>query len=164
MILKGAKQLKNFKKGINLYVPTRRRVSAAPSGIPVASTASAVIGNAGAGNNGTYIKKVPQQLAIPFVPGSGTLYINIAGTCYVFASGFGDGRILVSPDAQLWDDLDFGSAQFGTPFGNWRLGYAYYEGGDASAWFFTEIASNPSTNTSYIPDAGWSPSITITAA
>jgi hypothetical protein len=38
MIVKKTKQLGNFKKGINLYVPTRRRVSAAPSGIPVATT------------------------------------------------------------------------------------------------------------------------------
>ena len=36
MIVKGTKQLGNFKKGINLYIPKRR--SAAPSGIPVGST------------------------------------------------------------------------------------------------------------------------------
>ena len=134
----------------------------APSGIPVASTASIVIGNAGAENNGTYVKKVPQQLLLQ--NGGVELYINIAGACYLFDSGFGDGRILVSPDALIWDDLDFGSAQFGTPFGSWKLGYVNYEGGDTSAWFFTEIATNASTNTSYIPDSSWSPSITITAA
>jgi len=37
MIVKKTKQLRSFKKGINLYVP-RRRSSSAPSGIPVAST------------------------------------------------------------------------------------------------------------------------------
>jgi hypothetical protein len=36
MIVKKTKQLGNFKRGINLYVP--RRSSSAPSGIPVAST------------------------------------------------------------------------------------------------------------------------------
>jgi hypothetical protein len=133
-----------------------------PAGIPVASTASVVISNAGAANNGTYTKKIPQQLLIQ--NGGVAIYANIAGACYVFDSGFGDGRILISPDAQIWDDLDSGSPQFGTPFASWKLGYAYYEGGDISAWFFTEIASNPSTNTSYIPDAGWSPAITITSA
>jgi hypothetical protein len=134
---------------------------AAPSGIPVASTASIVIGNAGAGNNGTYTKYVPQQIILNN-NGSVPLYVNIAGACYLLG-GPDYGRILFSPDAQTWDDLA-GSAQLGTPFGNWKLGYVYYEGGDASAWFFTEIATNASTNTSYIPDAGWSPSITITAA
>jgi len=35
MIVKKTKQLGNFKRGINLYVPTRRRVSAVPSTIPL---------------------------------------------------------------------------------------------------------------------------------
>ena len=141
-------------------------VSAAPSGIPVASTASIVIGNAGAGNNGTYVKKVPQQTLIYSGGGfQGTdLYANIAGACYLFDSGFVDGRVLFSPNAEAWDDINFGSAQLGTPFGNWRLGYVYYEGGDASSWFFTEIATNPSADPTTIPTTGWSPSITITAA
>jgi len=137
-------------------------LTAAPSGIPVASTASVVIGNAGAGNNGTYVKKVPQQLLLTTGPVS--LYSNIAGACYVLGAENADGRILLSPDAQAWDDLEAGNPQFGTPLGSWKLGYVYYEGGDTSAWLFTEIATNASTNTSYIPDTGWSPSITITAA
>lgn len=128
----------------------------APSGIPVASTASVVIGNAGAGNNGTYVKKVPQQLLTE--PGSVGLYIDIAGACYSL-----NNRLLLSPNAQIWEDVDFGSPKFGAPFGSWKLIYAYYEGGDISDWGFTEIASNASTNTSYIPDTGWSPSLTITA-
>jgi hypothetical protein len=37
MIVKKTKQLGNFKKGVNLYVP-RRRSSSAPSGIVVATT------------------------------------------------------------------------------------------------------------------------------
>lgn len=132
------------------------------SGIPVASTASVVIGNAGAGNNGTYVKKVPQQLLLDTGPVE--LYSNIAGTCYVLGAGNADGRILFSPDAQAWDDLGFGTEQFGTPFGNWKLGYVYYEGGDISSWLFTEIATNASTNPNFIPTTGWTPSITITAA
>jgi hypothetical protein len=150
---------------LGLGVQTVRKVGgggAAPSGIPVASTGSVVIGNAGAGNNGTYVKKVPQQLLLTTGPVS--LYSNIAGACYVLGAENADGRILLSPNAQTWDDLDVGSAQLGTPFGNWKLGYVYYEGGDASSWFFTEIAANSSTSTAYIPDSGWTPSITITAA
>jgi hypothetical protein len=45
MIVKKTKQLGNFKKGINLYVPKKRIVSAAPSGIPVASTNDIIISN-----------------------------------------------------------------------------------------------------------------------
>ena len=148
-----------IKKNTTFKIP--RTGSGAPSGIPVASTASVVIGNAGAGNNGTYVKKVPQQLIINVFLAQ--LYSNIAGACYVFI-GSGDVRILFSPDAQATDDLEFGSPQFGTPFGNWKLGSAYYEGGDISAWFLTEIATNASTDANYIPTSGWSPSITITAA
>ena len=37
MIVKGTKQLGSFKRGINLYVP-KRKTSAAPSGIPTATT------------------------------------------------------------------------------------------------------------------------------
>ena len=133
------------------------------AGFPnVAGTTSLVIGNAGAANNGTYVKKVPQQLLID--AGLAELYAGVAGACYVFDSGNGDGRILFSPDAQAWDDFGVGNAQFGTPFGNWRLGYVYYEGGDISAWQFEEIATNSSTSLTTIPTTGWSPSITITAA
>jgi len=149
---------------LGLGVQNTRKVGggAAPSGIPVASTASVVIGNAGAGNNGTYTKYVPQQLIL-LNNGVVPLYVNIAGACYLLG-GPEDGRILFSPDAQTWDDFYVGSAQCGTPFGNWKLGYVYFEGGDTSAWLFTEIATNASTNTAYIPTSGWSPSITITAA
>ena len=151
----------NLGLGLRLRSVLSSGGGAAPSGIPVASTASVVIGNAGAGNNGTYTKYVPQQLIL-LNNGAVPLYVNIAGACYLLG-GPDDGRILFSPDAQTWDDLA-GSAQLGTPFGNWKLGYVYYEGGDTSAWLFTEIASNASTNTAYIPDSSWSPSITITAA
>ena len=55
MIVKKTKQLGNFKKGINLYVPTRRRVSAAPSGI-VAATAGSLIISFGLFSAETYFK------------------------------------------------------------------------------------------------------------
>ena len=151
--------------GLGLSIGAKNAItagSAAPSGIPVASTASIVIGNAGAGNNGTYVKKVPQQLLIQ--NGNNAIYSNIAGACYLFDSGFGNGRVLFSPNAQAWDDLDSGAAQLGTPFGNWKLGYVYYEGGDISSWLMTEIATNPSTDSTTIPTSGWSPAITIAAA
>ena len=42
MIVKGTKQLGSFKRGVNLYIP-KRKTSAAPSGIVVASTASVLV-------------------------------------------------------------------------------------------------------------------------
>ena len=42
MIVKGTKQLGSFKRGVNLYIP-KRRSAAAPSGIPVASTANVLV-------------------------------------------------------------------------------------------------------------------------
>ena len=42
MIVKGTKQLGNFKRGINLYVP-KRKTAAAPSGIPTATANSIIL-------------------------------------------------------------------------------------------------------------------------
>ena len=44
MIIKRTKQLGNFKRGINLYIP--KRISSAPVGIPVASTNTIILNNA----------------------------------------------------------------------------------------------------------------------
>ena len=130
---------------------------AAPSGIPVASTASVVIGNAG-GNNGTYVKKVPEQALIINSNGHNS-YLK-TGTCY-FKDLIGEGNLLLSPDAQVWDD-EIG-AIVESPFGVWKLINAIFDT-DSDSWVYSAIASNSSTNTAYIPDSSWSPSITITAA
>ena len=58
MIVKGTKQLGNFKRGVNLYVP-KRKTSAAPSGIPVASTASVVVVDSAGLLTNTYYKQSP---------------------------------------------------------------------------------------------------------
>jgi hypothetical protein len=125
---------------------------AAPSGIPVASTASVVIGNAG-DFNGTYTKKIPEQ-SFP-TNGGHNSYIK-TGICYSL-----DNYLLLSPNAQIWDD-EVG-AILDSPFGVWKFIDPYFNL-DADSWVYSVIASNSSVNTDYIPDAGWSPSITITAA
>jgi len=56
MIVKKTKQLGNFKKGINLYVPRRRIVSAAPTGIPVATTNNIIVSNSSQ-VGGSYFKQ-----------------------------------------------------------------------------------------------------------
>ena len=124
---------------------------AAPSGIPVASTASVVIGNAGAAN-GTYTKKIPEE-SFPISNGHNS-YLK-TGICYSL-----NNRLLLSPDAQVWDD-EVG-AILDSPFGVWKLIDPSFDT-DIDSWVYTVNASNASTDTAYIPDAGWSPSITITA-
>lgn len=61
MILKDTKQLGNFRRGINLYVPKKRIVSAAPSGIPVATPSSVIVAGSPDGFNGTYEKILETQ-------------------------------------------------------------------------------------------------------
>ena len=137
---------------------------AAPSGIPVASAASVVIGNAGTGNNGTYVRKVPQQLLL-LSDGGVSLFSNIAGTCYVLGAGNADGRILFSPDAQAWSGLGPGSYQaMGTPLGSWVLAVCFFDAESSGDWGYSPIATNASTDANYIPTSGWSSAITITAA
>jgi len=132
---------------------------AAPSGIPVASTASVVI----SGNelfNGTYAKKVPEQALVINSNGHNS-YLK-TGTCYLKGGLFGDGSLLLSPDAQVWDD-EIG-AILGSPFGTWQLITAATFDTDSDSWVSYDFASNASTDANYIPTSGWSPSITITAA
>jgi len=85
MIVKKTKQLGNFKRGINLYIP-RRRSSSAPSGIVVA-TANAIVlsGITGAYSdlNGTYIKSGdPTNVTAGGVEGeaTGAVFFNSAYT------------------------------------------------------------------------------------
>ena len=125
---------------------------AAPSGIPVASTASVVIGNSGS-FNGTYTKKIPEQ-SFPIINGHNS-YIK-TGICYSLGN-----YLLLSPNAQIWDD-EVG-AILDSPFGVWKLIDPSFDV-DLDSWVYSVIASNSSVNTDYIPDASWSPSITITAA
>jgi hypothetical protein len=59
MIVKKTKQLGNFKRGINLYLPKKRIVSAAPSAIPVATTTIVNISVPSIGLDGLFTKNTP---------------------------------------------------------------------------------------------------------
>ena len=131
--------------------------AAAPSGIPVASTSIVIITNSSVGSNGTYTKKTPEQTLI--ISGGHTSYLE-TGVCYL-RGGIGTGNLLLSPDAQVWDD-EIG-AILNTPFGNWKIITADFDV-DGDSWAFAERENNLSAIAGYIPDASWSPSITITAA
>ena len=124
----------------------------APSGIPVASTASVIILGAGI-YIGTYTKKIPEQ-GFPTNNGHNS-YIK-TGICYSLGS-----YLLLSPNAQIWDD-EVG-AILDSPFGAWKLIDPSFDLG-LDGWIYSVYASNASTDANYIPTSGWSPSITITAA
>ena len=154
MIVKKTKQLGNFKRGVNLYVSKRR--SAAPSGIPVASTASIVVVGAGGVPSGTYNKK-----------GGGDYLGNVGGDVF-YADGTiynkspdafpnYDPYILLAPYASITD----GSAAFYfNDSGGWVVVNLFNNDGST----YSINATNPSTNLNYIPTSNWSLPITITAA
>ena len=148
MIVKGTKQLGNFKRGINLYVP-KRKTSAAPSGIPVVSTNSITIDG-----YGTFVKKIGGE---EITSDGLTIY---SGVAYTNLGTNPNAYVLFGPPPTYTGDMDL------PQFSNWTLySVGAYEGGDANAWLNgTLIASSTSNDITTIPTFGWSPSITITAA
>ena len=135
---------------------------AAPSGIPVASTASVVI-SGNATFNGTAVKKINPQQCFGAPVGGAKLFVD-TGVVYAYGASENYGNILIPPQALLTDDFIFGSPdKLGTPAATWRLVVANYSG-ENDNYDILEITNNSSTDANYIPTIGWSPSITITAA
>ena len=150
---------------LGLGVQSVRKVGggAAPSGIPVASTASVVI-SGNATFNGTAVKKInPQPCFGDPVFGGGVLYVD-SGVVYAYGLSQGAGKILIPPQALITDDIILGTPdKLNTPSNTWRLVVVGYDGGEDS-YNIDSITNNSSTDANYIPTTGWSPSITITAA
>jgi hypothetical protein len=147
--------------GLGVQSVSKVKAGAAPSGIPVASTASVVI----SGNttfNGTAVKKVNPQLCFGQAPFSAQLFVY-SGVVYAYGLGVQTGKILIPPQALITDDFINGVPdKLDTPSNTWRLVEAGYNGDDG--YGIANIANNSSTDANYIPTSGWSPSITITAA
>lgn len=135
---------------------------AAPSGIPVASTASVVI----AGNatfNGTAVKKVAPEQCFGDPVFGGKLFVD-TGVVYAYGLSENYGKILIPPQALISDEPNGGTPnQLDTPANTWRLVYVSYNT-EYSSYEILDIVENSSTDANYIPTSGWSPSITITAA
>ena len=94
IIVKGTKQLGNFKKGINIYIPKRRIVSAAPSGIPTATTNTITLQSGGAGYP-IYIldgEPFPKQ-DIGYFGGGGDIKLVWSGTRWEI---LGDNNFLIA--------------------------------------------------------------------
>ncbi len=141
--------------GLNLSVP--RVGAAAPSGIPVASTASVVLSNAGT-FNGTAVKKVNPEICIGISGSGNQLYVD-SGAAYSYELAYNYGLILIPPQTVL---VEFSIPSLDTPFGTWRLAQVSHEDGQ---FYIAQQLNNASTNPNYIPTTGWDdPSITITAA
>jgi len=153
MIVKKTKQLGNFKRGINLYVP--RRSSSAPSGLPVASTAS------------VNIAEVPWIYYSPFTkktsgyefPSTGYSLLITSGTIYVNNQENGD-ITLVAPNTSF-SVVDEGNTYPFLTTSTWVI--INFSDDDGTPTYLNTV-TNPSTNSNSIPTTGWSPSITITAA
>ena len=127
MIVKGTKQLANFKRGVNLYIPKR-------SGIPVAGINSIIV------NGETYTKA------------NGIVY-------YIERESVSDEVFGCTNDCgtnSVQDAIVYGD-------GSWKLEVNWLNGGFFEGYSYV-LSTNPSSNSNFIPTAGWSPSITITAA
>jgi hypothetical protein len=156
MIVKKTKQLGNFKKGINLYVPKKIIVPAAPSGLPAASTSSIVVVGAEEVISGTYNAQGYEDLVAVFDAGS-----FFAGSAPFYSiTQAGENAPLyffLGPNASL---LNFEGENYYLNGSNWKIFRLF----DNEGLAVEEIGTNPSTNADYIPTSGWTPSITITAA
>lgn len=165
MIVKGTKQLGNFKRGVYLYIP-KRKTTAAPSGIEVATTASVTVAGF-TGDiliaNGTYIK---QSTGYSFSSDYADV-ITITGISYIFVYNSAQKYILLPPESSI-EIEENGYTNSIPASGTWRIGNVFTsnEGENVSfsiSYDGNNPTTNPSSNNDYIPTAGWSPAITITA-
>jgi hypothetical protein len=133
----------------------------APSGIPVASTASVVISVSGGSDfDGTAVKKVNPEICIGDIAEGDKLYVY-SGATYSYGLGYQSGKILIPPQTELSTHPIFLSLALNTPFGTWRLAQISHEDGQ---FYIIDQITNPSTNPNFIPTTGWNPATTITAA
>jgi hypothetical protein len=160
MIVKKTKQLGNFKRGINLYVPKKRIVSAAPSGIPVAS--ASVIMNLtryGSSSTTTLVKKSTQNEFLGYSSGSGDGFYLTSGFVYkkvdIFSGEDYGGIYLVPPNASVGSHPNYDPNNYDwiQPELFWRIMEFYSDDGTRS----NEFGKNTSTSTTTIPSTGWIP-------
>ena len=158
--------------GLGVSSSSKLPSAAAPSGIPVASTASVVIsGNVSL--NGTYTR-VPQGTEImntadtgspdTFVLNGGTFLYRKPNSSYGISTY--ENHTIFPPNSTIKDGGGSGSAVVGTPFSTWTIGAMSY---DESNWISPPEfhSTNPSTDPTTIPTSGWTGyfgSFTITAA
>ena len=145
--------------GLGVSSSSKLPSAAAPSGIPVATTALVIVTGFTGGNtqyNGTYTKGTSGG-ADPFIttpPTDGEFYIKALNSF-----------VLLPPSVTIGGYNSFDGDDYSysfSPQGNWTISRINDDGGGATSLIV--IASNSSSNNSSIPTTGWSPSITLTAA
>jgi hypothetical protein len=145
MIVKGTKQLGSFKRGVNIYVPKKKViVPAAPSGIPVASTNSINVVDT-FGYNGT--------IALSKI--NSTLYY--ASTNFIYGTAY----------CEIYSDyvnVYIGQIRLIKEGGYWIYRYEGIYNCEENYSQNSDISSVLEVTSGIIPTAGWSPSLTITAA
>ena len=115
---------------------------AAPSGIPVAANASVIVSGITGGNsiyNGTYTNDYIGSPA----------FLADTPETILFTVRY---RMMDEPEPVIVFVLERNQ---------WEIGIDY---SDDNGYYFDVFATNPSSNQSFVPTAGWSPSLTITAA
>lgn len=161
------------KLGLGLSLATSVVPSAppAPSGIEVATTASVDVGEFTGGNsiaNGTYLRE-SEAGGVGSFSSDYADPIIVYGTYYLLNYNSAQKYILLAPQSYI--ELEASGYQHSIPAsGTWRIGNVYtYDDGENVAFGMSYATNDPATNPSssnndYIPDTGWSPAITITAA
>jgi hypothetical protein len=146
MIVKKTKQLGNFKKGTNLYVPKKRIVPAVPSGIVVATTNTInVVDN-------FYIN---QTIALAKV--SSTEYRTTSYT-YTFEEE------VYCEDTQEYVSVDIYKISVIKESGSWFYRYYGLYNCDTNIEYDINQANVVEVTNGIIPTTGWSSNLTITAA
>ena len=144
--------------GLGVSSSSKLPSAAAPSGIEVATTASVTVAGFTGGNttyNGTYTKGTSGGVdpTITTPPTDGEVYIK----------GL-DAVVLLPPSVTIGGDNSYDGDNYPysyEPQGNWTI---LRIDSNEDTTNLTVIATNPSSNNDYIPETGWSPAITITAA
>jgi len=141
--------------GLGVQAISKVKAGAAPSGIPVASTASVIVASVAApyGDfNATYTKKNDLE---DFISADGYTARSNGGVCYVSSSK----KVLVPPNVPMqWNDgnwQDLGSRNY------WSLANLLYDDGNMY-WglgitlpTYNYTFRNDSTNASFIPQSSY---------
>ena len=134
-------------------------ITAVNSGIPVASTNSInITGYYYGGGSGTFIRKNIFNQFIGNMNGNADTGYMGNGVAYVNIN-YGIDFALLAPNSNIMDGPD-PAGNWISPRPNWTIHWIYSDDGTRSE----VVSENPSTDPTIIPTAGWSPSITITAA
>ena len=143
-----------IKKNTTFKIP--RTGSGAAGGLPVASTPSIVVIGSGGVPSATYNTKEIEEVIGFIVDADWTAGLP-PFYCKTQAVPNADLYFFLGPNASLGD---FEGSNYYTNGSSWQIMRLF----DNEGATLVSVGTNPSTNADYIPTAGWSPSITITAA